>query len=267
MLPCDAPAGIPALRRSGCPGPPGEAPTRTRPAGRAQTPAPSRTPRHWGSELGYACKRSIGCTTKNAGAPEREVTRGPTRDERVEGSGAESGVDWATGDAPLYPRPTRQPRAHPPAANLRRARRGNERDAPHHGLRQTRRPSLDCHRGIGHRAGVPPAGAARKLLGSCPALRLPPEGRLVRSTCPPHTLPYTGSNVAVPCKPRQLEGGRKLYRSHSQLSITQRVRRPPPNAGPAGVEGAMDRCRPAPPSHSAARAASSWAGSSPSTMA
>jgi hypothetical protein len=210
MLPCDAPAGIPALRRSGCPGPPGEAPTGTRPAGRAQTRAPSRTPRHRGSELEYARKRTIGCTTKNAGAPESgqlRARRGTTLlrvAERIPTRGARGTTSARLDRATL---PTADPTAthastageSPGSSSWQRTGRIPSRTSA------DRRPSLDYHRGIGHRPGchrlVPP-----EFLGSCPASPSP-EWRPVRFDSPPHPLPYTGPTLWFPASPDNQKAG------------------------------------------------------------
>jgi hypothetical protein len=141
------------------------------------------------------------------------------------------------GPPPLYPRPSGQPRAHPPAVNLRTARGSNERNAPHHGPRQTRRPRWTITEEKDTAPGWP-AGAARSFWTRA-ASRLATgaaAGALRFSASEPalHGVQRCGSRQA-----RQLEGGRKLYRPHSQLSITQRVRSPTPHAGPLGVEGTV----------------------------
>jgi hypothetical protein len=128
------------------------------PAGRAQTPAPSRTPRHRGSELGYACKRSIGCTTKTAGAPERAVNRGPTRRDAGVAVLREAERNPTLSEPIRGPaiRPKADPTTtHAPARSESAANSWRQRT----GCTPSRTPadaptSLDCHRGIGHRAGV-----------------------------------------------------------------------------------------------------------------
>jgi hypothetical protein len=99
-------------------------------------------------------------------------------------SGGETGVESRRnggGTAPLHPGPAGYPLAN------------SERDTPHHGLRQTRRPSQNCHMEEDTAARLRRPGAAR----SCRLVhrRLPPEGRPLRFKFPPHTLAYTASTL------------------------------------------------------------------------
>ncbi len=177
-------------------------------------------------------------------SPERQTCGGPgTRRGATQCEGNRSGGELdvsnlgvVRGAPPLHPRPTRQPRAPAPARALQVPRGRNERDTPHHGLRQTRRSSLNCRRGIGHRSGfrqpVPPEvsgivcciAGCRRRGGRCDSI-------LHLRECPTR-----GPALWFPGEPGNQKVGRKLYRSHSQLSITQRVRHASPGARTPVVE-------------------------------
>ncbi len=151
---------------------------------------------------------------------------------------------------PPHARPSGRPRAPAPARAARAPRGRNERNTPHHGLRQTRRSSLDSRKGIGHRRRVrrpvPPEAFLDRVLHR----RLPPEERPKRFDSPPQRVPDTQSSALVSRRARQSGGGaqtiplafptvnhatrssRLARRAHPGRRTPRDRRVPPPRATP-----------------------------------
>ncbi len=158
--------------------------------------------------------------------------------DRIEPGEAERG----TAEAQAPPR-SGYPTGGDPSWVCHVPRRGSEREDSHYSPRQNRRPSIVVKKqetrqrtasAVESRPdflGPPPTAAAKigSSFGPTPSAM---TGR--QRLCSPRARPKAAGRFAV-----ELERGARLYRAPAQLSISQRVRRAPPDAGPTVDEGAL----------------------------